>query len=69
MIEKTIENDTLDAVFFRHFGFVTSLGLGLLIALNPELPEYGPTLPAGVEVRMPDASEFSEDKPTIKLWD
>ena len=66
--EKTIEGDTIDYVLFRVFGRVDESLLEQTLALNPELSEYGPTLPAGVTVKIPEVPATTE-APTVHLWD
>ncbi len=36
---------------------------------NPKLVEYGPVLPAGVTITLPDLSPEAEDNEIIQLWD
>ena len=66
--EKTIEGDTIDYLIFRAFGRVDEKLLDDTYELNPELSEYGTTLPAGVQVKLPD-TPASIENPTIHLWD
>ena len=64
----TQENDTLDSVIFRSLGIVTDELLEEAYTLNPDLADYGETLPAGVVVKLPPLSTVAV-KPTIKLYD
>ena len=66
--EKTVEGDTIDYLLFRVFGRVDESLLDQTYELNPELAEYGTTLPAGVQVKLPD-TPASIENPTIHLWD
>ena len=64
---QTIEGDTIDYLLFRVFGRVDEALLEQTFELNVELSEYGPTLPAGVTVKLPEVPATTEAA-TIHLW-
>ena len=65
--ETTLDGDTLDQVIYRALGRVDESLLEQTYLLNPELSEYGPVLPEGVIVKLPD-SPAETVTPTIHLW-
>ena len=64
----TLQGETLDFVIFRVFGRVDDKLLDQTYQLNPELAEFGTTLPEGIIVKLPDMPASTE-KPTLHLWD
>lgn len=68
MLVRSLQGDTVDKLCYRHLGKtegVTEATLGL----NHGLTSYGPTLPAGVLVTLPDVTEATATTPTVQLWD
>ena len=63
----TVDGETLDFVIFRVYGYVNDQLLEQTYQLNPELAEYGTSLPAGVVVKLPEMPAIQEN-PTIHLW-
>ncbi|CAE6855865.1 tail protein X [Paraburkholderia domus] len=57
------QGDTVDSLCYRHFGRTQSVVEATLEA-NEGLAAYGPFLPMGLAVDLPDAPN---DQPTIKL--
>lgn len=66
----SIQGESLDAVSHRVFG--GSNQTENLMRLNPQLLNFGPVLPAGTAVSLPDAVQQPvaavKDK-TISLWE
>lgn len=54
-IYTTSENDVLDAICFAHYG-KTSGVVEKVLDVNRGLCEYGPFIPAGVEIVLPEFS-------------
>ena len=65
----TLEKDTLDQVVFRTLGTVNETLLEAAFDLNPALANYGPLLPYGISIEVPDAPDSENVKRTIKLYD
>ena len=61
------QGDTVDLICFREFGSSSGFSEQTL-ALNPGLAAYGPLLPIGLEIQLPDRPQQS-DLPMISLWD
>ncbi|EYU13239.1 phage tail protein [Photorhabdus luminescens] len=61
------QNDTVDALCWRHYGRTQSMTEQVLL-VNPGLAEYGVILPHGTEVEMPEIMTATT-KPILQLWD
>ncbi|NBB33775.1 tail protein X [Pseudomonas sp. BC115LW] len=62
------QGDTVDAICWRHYGRTAGVTEDVLRA-NPGLAEYGPTLPQGLIVSMPDAQATAPQRQMVNLWD
>ncbi|MEO3725786.1 tail protein X [Pseudomonas syringae] len=62
------QNDTVDALCWRHYGRTTGVTEAVLEA-NPGLADYGPTLPQGLLVQMPEALTAAPQRQIVNLWD
>ncbi|MFL9993042.1 tail protein X [Paraburkholderia sediminicola] len=58
-----LQGDTVDSLCYRHFGRTQGVVEATLEA-NEGLAAYGPVLPMGLAVDLPDAPK---DQPTINL--
>lgn len=65
MTYRTLDGDVLDAIAYKHMG--SADGVHALLRENPRLAEYGPVLPAGLIVRIPDTTTAAP-KATVRLW-
>lgn len=52
-IYTTSENDVLDAICFAHYGKTNGV-VEKVLDVNRGLCEYGPFIPAGVEIVLPE---------------
>jgi len=70
MIYLTKQDDVLDEICFKHYGFTAGI-VEKVLALNPHLAEKGPHFKIGVEIFLPSASREDLKKPRkeISLWD
>ena len=68
MIVQAQQNDTVDALAYRHFGRTVSLVEAVLLR-NPGLADHGPILPAGTPVELPDDPPAAPAEETVKLWE
>lgn len=64
----THQDDTVDALCFRHFGRTQGL-VEAVLELNPGLAEHGPILPHGLPVDLPDTPTQQTNTQLLKLWD
>jgi phage tail protein X len=62
----TRDGDMVDAIAWTRLGSASHAEA--IFALNPVLERYGPVLPAGVRLTLPDAAPAPERAPVIRLW-
>lgn len=62
------QNDTVDALCWRHYGRTAGVTEAVLEA-NPGLADHGPTLPQGLLVQMPVAQAAATQRQMVNLWD
>ena len=65
---RTIQNDTVDAMCWRHYGRTAGLVEAVLLT-NPRLADHGPVLPAGVLVSLPDLQTPAPERAMVNLWE
>ena len=65
---RTIQNDTVDALCWRHYGRTAGVTEAVLEA-NPGLADHGPILPQGLVVNMPEAQTSAPQRQMVNLWD
>ncbi|MDC4894432.1 tail protein X [Acinetobacter baumannii] len=63
-----IQNDTVDAICWREYGRSTGVVEQVLEA-NPHLSEFGPFIPIGTKVQLPDIPTQQNKVQSIQLWD
>ena len=64
---RAIQGDTVDAICQRVYGRTAGVTEAVLIA-NPGVADFGPILPHGTELDMPDISP-QPTVPMVQLWD
>lgn len=66
---RTRAGDTVDLIVWRQYGRTDGGIVERVLAENPGLADYGPTLPGGVRVLLPDVATVEAGvEPGIKLW-
>ncbi|WP_055129228.1 tail protein X [Pseudomonas mediterranea] len=65
---RTVQNDTVDALCWRHYGRTAGVTETVLNA-NPGLADFGPILPQGVPVQMPEAQTVAPHRQMVNLWE
>lgn len=65
---RTNQNDTVDALCWRFYGRTAGITEAVLEA-NPGLADYGPILPQGLVVNMPEAQASAPQRQMVQLWD
>lgn len=65
---RTQQNDTVDALCWRHYGRTAGVTEAVLDA-NPGLADHGPVLPHGLTVQMPEAQTAAPQRQMVNLWD
>ncbi|EPV8688032.1 tail protein X [Pseudomonas aeruginosa] len=66
--KRTQQNDTVDALCWRHYGRTAGVVEAVLDA-NPGLADKGPTLPAGLLVTLPEQQAAAPEQQMVSLWD
>lgn len=61
--------DTVNAILYRETSRFDDDAEAALWEINPGLAAYGPVLPAGVVVAIPDLTESVSADQVINLWD
>ena len=61
------QNDTVDAICWRHYGATEGL-VEIVLEANPGLAALGAVLPHGTAVVLPDRSAPAP-LPLVQLWD
>lgn len=68
VIVRTHQNDTVDALCWRHYGRTAGVTEAVLEA-NPGLADHGPVLPQGLSVQMPETQTAAPQRQMVNLWD
>ena len=69
MIQYTTRSgDMLDAICYRVYGSSQRYTEAVRDA-NPQLSDYGPVLPEGLSIQLPDLTTLTRQQNTIRLWD
>jgi len=68
VIVRTQQNDTVDALCWRHYGRTAGVTEAVL-KTNPGLADHGPVLPLGLAVQMPEAQTAAPQRQMVNLWD
>lgn len=64
----SLQNDTVDAICWRNYGRSSGVVEAVLEA-NPRLSQYGPFLPMGTKVELPEITTQQNKTQIIQLWD
>lgn len=64
---RSKEGDTVDRIVWQHYGRQNDLIVEAVLAENPGLADYGPTLPSGVQVALPEI-EQDQSTESVRLW-
>ncbi|WP_432777780.1 tail protein X [Pseudomonas fortuita] len=65
---RTQQNDTVDALCWRHYGRTAGVVEAVLDA-NPGLASSGPVLPAGLLVNLPEIQTSAPERQMVNLWE
>lgn len=68
MLVITHQGDTVDALCFRHYGRTRGM-VEAVLEQNPGLADYGPVLPHGLQVNLPETPPKQTNTPLLRLWD
>ena len=67
-IYTTRDGDTVDFIAWKYYGHTTNKLTEAVLLANPGLADYGPSLPSGLEVILPDADSPGKTE-GVRLWD
>jgi phage tail protein X len=67
VIVRTHQNDTVDALCWRHYGRTAGVTEAVLEA-NSGLADHGPILPQGLSVQMPTTQTAAPQRQMVNLW-
>lgn len=63
---RTKDGDMIDKVVHSYYGSVAPLGD--VMKANPAIADYGPILPSGVTIYLPDVVTPAQET-IVRLWD
>lgn len=66
---RTIAGDTANVLLFRELGRSDDEAEEALWLVNPGLAEYGPALPAGLWVNLPELASKPAQAALLTAWD
>ena len=66
---RSIAGDTVNLLLYREQGRSDDAAEEALWRLNPTLAEYGPALPAGVWVILPEIEQRPNAAAPVSAWD
>jgi phage tail protein X len=61
------EGDSVDEICWRHYGH-SQQTTEIVLAANRDLARYGPLLPAGVKILLPDIPP-TQQTTLVRIWD
>lgn len=68
MLVRALQDDTVDALCWRHLGTTRDV-VEQTYELNPGLADLGAVLPHGQVVTLPESTPQPSAAPVVKLWD
>lgn len=67
-IYTTKDGDTVDAIAWKFYGATTNKVVETVLDANRGLADYGPELPAGLQITLPAIAAPATTQ-GVKLWD
>ena len=67
-IYVTRDGDMLDSVASKFYGGLSGRVVEQVLEANPHLADWGPLLPAGLEIRLPSIDNSTQVQ-AVRLWD
>jgi len=64
----TRDGDVLDWVVWKYYGATSNRYVEQVLEANPGLADYGPVMPGGVRVLLPDLAPPVSGS-SVRLWD
>lgn len=66
---RSIAGDSVPLLLYRELGRCDDAAEAALWLLNTDLAEYGPVLPSGVQILLPELEEQATNAATVSPWD
>lgn len=66
---RTIAGDTVNILLYRELGRSDDAAEAAFWLLNEDLVDYGPALPAGLRVILPELQEQAAAPAVVSAWD
>jgi len=67
MLYRCKDGDRVDLICMRHYGHLKGT-VEAVLAANPDLAETPPVLSVGTLIELPETTQSSKVKTTVKLW-
>lgn len=64
---RSKEGETVDLIVWRYYGRQNELLVERVLEENPGLADYGPILPEGVRIALPEVAE-EQSTESVRLW-
>lgn len=65
----TSQGDQIDWICWKHYGTPRNGTVEAVLEANKGLSAYGPKLPAGVKITLPELAKPAAEQEVIRLWD
>lgn len=65
---RTSAGDNLDHIVWRYYGSTAGQVVEQVLEANPGLADFGPSLPAGIVIQLPEIKQAGQTK-GVRLWD
>lgn len=69
VLYTSTDGDMVDEIAWKYYGTTANGQAEAVLFANPGLADYGPILPAGVTITLPDVTTAAQTSQGVKLWD
>lgn len=66
---RSKEGDTVDRIVWLYYGRQNDGIVEAVLSANEGLAEYGPILPEGLQIALPEISDDDQSTGSVRLWD
>jgi phage tail protein X len=66
---RSKEGDTVDRIVWLYYGRQNDGIVEAVLAANHDLASYGPILPEGLQIALPEISDDDQSTGSVRLWD
>jgi phage tail protein X len=63
------QGDCVDYICWKHYGTERGGTVEAVLEANPGIGDFGPILPAGVKITLPELSQPAQAEAVINLWE